>query len=226
MAVEVDVDEIQSRIAAYLDQTTTAPSSGGSDWTLRLSFINRRQEHWANSYEWNALRQEAYPRVLGVSQASVALPADFNRIASEVVVWNIGNTDGTVYPIVKRDEIRLYSTTDRYCYVGGNRKSGSYLYFNPGTLASGASITASYFSIATSLATGTDISVIPDPEYLIKGTIADVLQARSDERFPTVEAEATVILRQMIENEVTPQVSQSDLVMSNERRRGFRVGRD
>lgn len=97
---------------------------------------------------------------------------------------------------------------------------------NPGTMASGASITASYYSIATSLASPANVSPIPDPEYLVTGTIADILESRSDERFPIVKQDAERSLMTMIENENTPQVSQVNTTMTSERRQGFRIGRN
>ena len=223
---EVDVTELQERIAAYLDQDETAVTAGDYDWTLRLKFINRRQEQWARTYDWEALRQEARFVVTGVSQASLALPVDFNRLGSEVVFWSTGVSDGEAYPVIKRDEKRLYSTTSKYCYVAGNHNDGFYLTVNPGTIASGASITASYYSIATSLASPANVSRIPDPEYLVQGTIADILESMADERFPLVNAKAEQSLQQMLENENTPQVSQLNTTMTQERRQGFRIGRN
>lgn len=223
---EVNVTELQARIAAYLDADEGAVTDSDADWTLRLKFINRRQEQWARAYDWEALRKDFSPSVTGTNQASVALPADFNRLGSEVVVYGTGFSDGLAYPIVKREETRLYSTNDRFVVVGGNRNNGFYLKFSPGTLASGASIVGSYFSIATSLASPANVSPIPDPEFLVTGTIADVLESRSDERFPIVKADADRSLQQMIESENVNQVSQVNTTMNAERRSGFRIGRN
>lgn len=222
---EVNVTELQARISAYLDQDENAVTDSDDDWTLRLKFINRRQEQWARAYDWEALRKDFYPTVTGLNQASVALPADFNRLGSEIVIFGTGYTDGIAYPIIKRDETRLHSSNDRYVVVGGNRNNGFYLKFNPATLASGASIVGNYYSIATSLASPANVSPIPDPEFLVTGTIADVLESRSDERFPIVKADADRSLSQMIENENVNQVSQQNTTMTMERRGGFRIGR-
>ena len=225
MATAVNLTELQARISAYLDQDVTPPSAGGDDWNLRLKFINRRQEQWKRSYDWDALRHDFSPSVVGMSQASVALPVDFDRLGSEVILYGAGTTNGVAYPVIPRNQIRLYNTTDKYVVMGGNRNEGFYLKFNPGTLASGASLVASYFSIATALASPANVSPIPDPEYLVVGTIADILESRSDERFPIVKADAERSLQQMIENENTPQVGEFNTTMNLERRLGFRIGR-
>jgi len=215
-----------NRIAAYLDQDETARTAGDTDWNLRLTFVNRRQEQWARAYDWEALRKDFSPSVTGTNQGSVALPVDFNRLGSEVVLYGGGHTDGLAYPIIKREEVRLYSSSNQYCYVGGNSNDGFHLKFNPATLGSGASIIGNYYSIATSLASPANVSPIPDPEYLIQGTIADILESTSDERFPLVKQDAERSLQQMIENENLNQVSQLNTTMTQERRQGFRIGRN
>src|SRR3990167_9233923 len=108
MANEVDLTELQKRLAAYLDQTVTSPTEGGADWNLRLQFINRRQEQWARAYDWDALRSDFKFTVTGTNQGSIALPVDFNRLGSEVVLYGGTDTKGIAYPIVPREEVRLY----------------------------------------------------------------------------------------------------------------------
>ena len=223
--IEVDLTELEERISAYLDQDVTTPSEGSDDWNLRLKFINRRQDQWARAYDWEALRSDFKFTVTGINQASVALPVDFNRLGSEVILYGGGTDNGTAYPIIPRDQVRLYTTTDKYVIKSGNRNSGFHLNFNPGTLASGASLIASYYSIATSLASPANVSPIPDPEFLVTGTIADILESRSDERFPLVKADADRALQQMIENENVSEVSQLNTTMTLERRLGFRIGK-
>ena len=87
---------------------------------------------------------------------------------------------------------------NKYCYIIGDDSAGRSLVLNP-PLASGASIAFDFQSYPSSLATLTDISVCPQPDYLVKRSIAYVLEARSDTRFPKVKQDADVILQKMIE---------------------------
>ncbi len=68
-------------------------------------------------------------------------------------------------------------------------------------LTSGASVQVPYYSSAGSLASPANITLCPNPDYLVQRTVAYIWEAREDARFPQAKVEAEKILRNMIEYE-------------------------
>jgi hypothetical protein len=76
------VTELQKALATYIDQSNDAPTEGGDDWTLRLAFVNRAQQTWADSYDWNELYTEVFSRTSqATGNASISLPTDFPQVS-------------------------------------------------------------------------------------------------------------------------------------------------
>lgn len=219
-----DTNEIQARVASLVDQSTTPPTAGGAEWNLRLKYINRAYEEWANAYEWEALRQTQYSTV--TASASISLPGNFHKMAAFPLLYN-GVTGGEEWPEIQPNEKKLYSDTDKYFYLLGNRGNGFTMVWNPGTLASGASLFIQYYSFPSSLASPADVPVIPDPEFLVERSIAYVFESRSDARFQEIEAKAREKLLLMVDNENAKARTYKNTIETPERLYfGFRFGRD
>ncbi len=222
----ITLDNIQTKMAATLDQSTTTPTQGGSEWNVRKEFINRAVEEWSNAYDWEALKQNSFITVTGVSQASLTLPTSFRKMAAFPLNYSYGIEGGKPWEEIQSSEIKLRSLTDSYFYVLGNRGDGFTMIWNPGTLASGASLFIQYFSFPTSLVSPADVSDISDPEYLVDRAIAYVLEARSDARFQEVEQKAREKLLLMVDNDNVKGESYDNTVKTPERLINFRIGRD
>ena len=200
---------------------------GGAEWNLRLKYINRAYEEWANAYEWEALRQTQYLSITGVSQASITLAGNFHKMAAYPLNYSGGVSGGEEWPEIQPNERKLYSDTDNYFYILGNRGAGHTMIWNPGTLASGASIFIQYYSFPSSLASPADIPVISDPEFLVERAIAYVFESRSDARFQEIEAKAREKLLLAIDNENTKSKAYKNTIETPERLYfSFRLGRD
>lgn len=221
-----DVDEIQSRVASIVDQSTDTPTQSGDEYALRLKYINRAYEEWATAYDWEALRRSLWVSITGVSQASVSMPTDFRKMAAFPRYYSGGVSGGEEWSEIKPEHRGLYTSSDKYFYILGYRENHT-MFWNPGTLASGASLVIHYFSHPTSLASPADTLVVPDPEFIVDRTIAYILEARSDARFQGTEVKARERLLQMIDNEKNKGLSLTDDVMTDEQLfHSFRIGRD
>jgi hypothetical protein len=84
---------------------------------------------------------------------------------------------------------------DKYCYVLGNPSAGFTAVFN--ALAANATLTIDYQRYPSGFATLTDVCELDDDVYVVTQIKSYVLQARSDDRFPSVEAEAQFLLSDM-----------------------------
>lgn len=223
-----NVDEIQSAIAAYVDQDGVIANIDTDDYALRLTYINRAQREWAEIFPWQELYAEYHTIASTASaNASVVLPNDFRKLASYVRITHDGATTESFSEILPQER-NQYSTTDRRVSIIGS-PSGGYIMFVAGAnMVSGASIMVPYMRSSTSLVTGTNIPDIPDSEYLVQRSIALVLESREDARFPQARADAEKILTNMLEYSNVPQRgSDYDRVKTvEETRYNFRLGRD
>lgn len=220
------VEEIQDRIASFIDQSASGPTDTTDEYAWRLKLINRAYEEWANAYDWEVTRKEQFLTITGVSQASLSLPADFKKMAARPRNYSFGVEEGEEWPEIKPEDKGLYTKYDKYFYILGTREN-QHMIWNPGTLASGASLFIAYFSHPTSLASPTNVPLTPEPEFLVERTISQILEIRSDPRYQQSESKAREKLLQMLDNERNKGLSLEDTVLTNEEKYyNFRIGRD
>lgn len=224
----ISVTEIQNRIASLVDQSGTAPTEGGTDWSTRLSYLNTAINEYEQLYDWQALYKE-YTTSTSTStgNASISLPADFRKLGSYPRI--LGND----FPEIRPQEKSLKLSSDKYVYLLGNPAVGHTMIVNSGLsdgqLPSGASIFISYYATAGSLVSGSQIPQIPDPDFLVKRVVALHWEASDDARFQMAKGEADKILQRMLERENVHSEANNDgsrIRGVEETRYGFRIGRN
>jgi hypothetical protein len=203
----ISLQEIQNRIAALVDRNASAPNNTSNHWNQRLSYINSAQDEWAQLYDWQALYKEYNTLTSTASgNTSIALPSDFRKLASYPRV-NTGTADDGIAEIRPQEKDQFLPNSDRFMYILGNYNDGYTMVVNPGNstgnLASGASIYVPYYSSAPSLVSPTDISPIPDPDFLVKKAESYWYRSFGDNRWTTAEQEAQLILQRMLNRENT-----------------------
>lgn len=226
--MRLTVDQIQSAVAAYIDQDGVVANIDSDDYDLRLTYINRAQREWSEIYPWQVLYAE-YNSLISTSagNASVVLPNDFRKLAGYPQITHDGSTTDKFSQVLPQDD-NQYNATDKRVWILGSPNSGYILRVNGVTLVSGASVKVPYLRSATSLTTGSDIPDVPNADYLVQRAISLVLEAREDPRFQIARAEADRILQNMIEFEdIYNRASDYDRVKTvEETRYSFKIGRD
>lgn len=225
------VEQIMTQIAATVNQEATPPTAGSAEYLLWLNFVNRSMFEWAEASDWEELRKRFLTSVSGVCQATVSLPLDFRKLAAAPRLHTTsGAVGGEEWPESLPEENGLANSIDKYFNIIGNPSEGYSFNWFPATLASGASIDISYFSMPTSLASPSTVSPMSDPQYLIDRSIAFILEGRSDPRFQAQETKAREKLLGMVENanlaKFTSYAGSNYVANSPERKMGFRIGRD
>lgn len=226
------VDDIQSRVAAIVDQDESTTNISTADYSLRLNYINRREMDWAEKGKWQSLYKEFNTQTSTVSgNTSVSLPSDFRSLAGFPQIVQSNSVD-IEFPEVRGQEEPQFISSDRYVKILGNPADGYTMVVHGGNengqLVSGASIFVSYFKSPASLISPANVVTCPNPEYLVKGVIADVWKAREDARAELQDVEADQVLANMLEFEFTPsEAANYDRVKSVEvTRHNYRWGRD
>ena len=225
----ISTDEIQSRTASYLDQDEKTSNISSGDYSLRLKYINMALSEWQEATDWQSLYKE-YNVLVSTStgNASIALPATFRKLASyPAITWD--GTTTSLFPEIRPQTQGQYLATDRRVEIIGNPKDQYVMRVYGVTLVSGASVKVPHYQSVGSLASPADIAEIPNSDFLVKRTIAYVLEAREDARFPGMKQEADGILANMIDFEnVFGEASTNDRIKTPEETKfgNFRWGRD
>lgn len=177
------------RIGAYTDQSIETPT--GDDLDIKISLINRRLRTFSEAFEPKEFRVQSFG-----TTATTPLPVNFKKMASPVYI------NGVEYQEIDSSDRFEKTVSDEYFIILGNEVSG-YNLVVPNGVASGASLVFDLHTFASSVATLTDTIPINTPDYIIQGTIADILEGRSDSRFTIAQGKADQILAQAIEKENT-----------------------
>lgn len=211
------LDQILRNSNSYLDLTTDLPT--GDDLDVRINYAQQAIDEWGAIYNWKQLNQVYSPSA--ATMASLPLPSNFRRFLGAPRNM-IGSNSWQEYPEILPEERYLKNGSDYYCYVLGNPSSGYVAIFN--NLASNASLSIDYQRYPSNVATLTDAVEVDDGEYIKMKVISYVLQSRSDDRFPQVEADANRMLQNMISRETnrTPGGSHSTIKRGSS---AYRLGR-
>lgn len=223
----ISVDLVQSRVASIVDEDPSSSNISTADYALRLAYMNMALTEWSEAYDWQALYTE-YNTLTSTStgNASIALPTDFRKLASFPVITYDGATSAQ-FPDTRPQTAGQYGSNDKRVQITGNPQDGYNMAVLGTALSSGVSIKVPYYMSVQSLVSPANIAEIPNPDYLVKRTIAYWWEARGDDRFPQMKLEAERILGTMLDYENTfGEASTDDRVKTVEQTRhgDFRWG--
>lgn len=187
------LSEILINANSYLDLEASEPT--GDDLAVRINYAKQAISEWGAAYNWRQLKQHLE---IAPSLMSISLPSNYrNLMGPPRNLTASGYWDE--YPEILPEEKYSKDSTDKYCYIMGNPSEGYTIIFN--NLITGASLSIDYQRFPSNVATLTDTVEVDDGEYIKMKVISYVLQSRSDERFPQVDADANRMLRNMIGRE-------------------------
>ncbi len=171
---------------SYLDLSAEEPT--GDDLTVRIDFAQQAVREWADAYRWKELTT---PTSLFATSGTVSLPTNLKEL--EAIPKDL---EGNEYPEIRPADRVYKETSDHYSYIVGNQSQGYILTAN--ALAGNATLSLTYQRQPSNMATLTDVCEVPDDQFVVLKINSLVLQSRSDERFPQVEANAQRLLSNMI----------------------------
>lgn len=171
---------------AYLDLDASLPE--GDDLTVRINYAQQAVREWADFAQWKEL---STPLTLIASLSTGSLPTNFKELEG-IPKDALGN----YYPEIEPAQRVYKETSDKYSYIEGNEASGYTITF--GNLATLATLSLTFQRSPSNMATLSDVCEVPDDQYVVTKVISLVLQSRSDERFPIVEADSQRRLKNMV----------------------------
>lgn len=170
---------------SYLDLEASLPT--GDDLTVRTAYAQQAVREWGDSYRFKEL---STPLTAVASNTTLSLTnfKEFEGIPKDA--------NRNFFPEIIPSDRTLKDVNEKYCYVEGNDNQGYVVTFNG--MASLATLSLTYQRQPSNMATLTDVCEVPDDQFVVQKVISLVLQSRSDERFPQVEANSQRLLRNMI----------------------------
>jgi len=183
------LEQILKNANAYVDLEFDLPT--GDDLNVRINYAQRAVDEWASAYQWRQLKNTFYPLTTG---ATVSLPSDFREL---VGVPRQGTVD---FPEIAPEDRNSKQPSDNYLYILGNRSEGYFANIN--AFVTGATLSMTYQRYPSNMATLSSVCEVPDPDFVTQKVISYVLQSRTDERFPIIEAEAKRLLSNMMGREM------------------------
>lgn len=180
------LSQILTDANSYLDLEASVPS--GDDLTVRTNYAQQAVREWADSYRWKEL---STPITTLATLGTLSLPTNFKELEDQPK-----DARGFFYPEIPAYDRVHKNASEKYSYVVGNEVQGYIMTLN--NLPSLATLSITYQRQPSNMATLTDVCEVPDDQFVVKKVISLVLQSRSDERFPIVEADAQRLLRNMI----------------------------
>lgn len=215
------VSDILRSVASYINQDPALPT--GTDLTMWIDLINQSQNEWKDSYIWRKTLTRTYPVTVNLSQTSVGLPTNFERLLSPVFDYSGGLSNPYRYFEVKPSDRFLKTETEKYVYKMGDPAGGQYLIINP-ALASGASICFDYLASPSCLATLNDTVTCHSEQFIVLRTVSKILSSRSDPRFPIVFETSNTLLGHMMDDEAASSGGVDNEMRTTMERKGFRPG--
>lgn len=183
------LEQILKNANAYVDLELALPT--GDDLNVRINYAQRAVDEWASAYKWKDLKKTLFPLT---TCASLTLPSDFREF---VGIPRQGQLD---FPEIAPEDRHSKEDSDTYFYILGNRSEGYTAVVNG--FSADATLSMTYQRYPSNMATLSDVCEVPDPDYVTQKVISYVLQSRTDERFPIIEAEAKRLLANMVGREM------------------------
>lgn len=184
------LEDILISVNSYVDLAAELPT--GDELSTRTNYANRAI--------WDATAVYQFPEfnkvysVTASTSATLPLPSGFREFKGNPKQYTGGVWQE--YEEVDFQERYNKSSGDRYCYVLGNPQEGYVVVFN--NLISGDTLNIDYQQFPSGFATLTSVCELADPTYVATKVESYILQARGDDRFPTVDANAEKKLRNLV----------------------------
>lgn len=167
-------DEIFTSYWTQFRGDSDIPANTDPEYTVALRLANEGLNHW-ETYDgtyWRELfayfkDEEGTTISTGVTQYDTA--DTFKEAGGKVRLLDSSNKTIQTYPIIDIHEAQFKSDNATYAYFSGNPRDGYKLNINPAPASTlnGKKIDYPYYKSATLFTTGTDVSEIPDPYFLV-----------------------------------------------------------
>lgn len=200
------LDEIFEAYYTQYRAEADIPESTEDEYPVAMRLFNEAINRWQN-YDntlWNELWQTAQREGDGditvvEGTTEYATPDNFKNPGGAVVLKNDAGVTMQRYPLVTPEDVQFMSDMATYAYFVGSPVDGYVLNLNPAPDATldGYNIDYLYYKKATKFATGTDITEMSDPYFVVHRALANRFRSSRNPYYSSAKTDAEDSLRTM-----------------------------
>lgn len=183
----------------------TTPSSTDDEYAIALRLANEAVRRWSryDGTYWKelftTLIDSGEGSTIVTGQKTYDVPEDFKEGGGIVRVLDAdGNTQAT-YPILNPEEAQFKSDEATYAYFSSSPTEGYILNLNPAPSSSlnGLRIQYDYYKNPTLFTTGSDVSEMSEPYFIVHRMLANRFRASRNPYYGSAKADAEDALKTM-----------------------------
>jgi len=198
-------DIFEAYYAQYRAEADT-PASTDDEYPVAMRLANEAVNRWQN-YDntmwhelWTTAQREGDGDLTVVAGTTeYAAPDNFKNPGGMVVLKDSGGVTVHRYGLVNPEDVQFMSDTANYAYFVGNPADGFTLVLNPAPLPNmdGYNIDYLYYKYATKFTTGTDITEMADPYFVVHRALANRFRSSRNPYYSSAKTDAEDALRTM-----------------------------
>ena len=201
--------DFDSIFAAFYNQfraDSDIPTSTDDEYTVGLRMANEAINRWQNydGVYWRELFDTNQTDGTGAqtvvtSQTTYTAPTNFKEAGGFVRILDSSGNVIQRYAIIEPNEVQFKGDNTNYCYFTGNPKDNYTLHLNPAPPSSlnGLDIEYDYYKTPTEFTTGTDVTEMADPYFIVHRMLANQFRAARNPYYTSAKSDAENALRQM-----------------------------
>jgi hypothetical protein len=205
----MDFDDIFQAYYTQFRGDSDVPTSSDDEYTVGMRMANEAINFWNSS---DNFWKELFTNLQDSAQVSPALittittgdttyttPTDFVTAGGFVRVKDSNGNDQIRYPIIEPQDVQFKDSNATYCYFTGDSKNGHVLHLNPAPTANlnGLDIDYVYYKSPTLFTTGTDVTEMANPYFIVHRMLANQFRAARNPYYASATTDADDALNKM-----------------------------
>lgn len=187
------------------------PTSTDDEYTVGMNLANEAinywkaydNTYWKELYDTNQLDGTGAQTIV-TGQKTYTAPTNFSEAGGFVKIVNSDGNTVQRYPIVEPNEVQFQGDNSDYCYFTGDSISGYTLNLNPAPSSNlnGLDIDYVYYKNPTNFTTGTDVTEMANPYFIVHRMLAMQFRASRNPYYGSAlkDSENTIRVMQLTNN--------------------------
>lgn len=181
------------------------PVSTDDEYVIALPLANEAVKRWAryeNTY-WKelftTLIESGEGTTIAADTTSYDTPEDFKEGGGRIRILDTNGNTVRQYRIIESQEAQFRTDNSQYAYFSGNPSDGYKLNLNPipDSAIVGLRIDYDYYKLPTLFTTGTDITEVPEPDFIVHRMLGNRFRGSRNPYYSSALRDAEDILKTM-----------------------------